>query len=190
MQFRIGLNLGDVILRDYGTVYGDGVNIAARLESLAEPGGICLSGTMYDQIEGKLPISLRFIGEQTVKNIARPVRAYQMEPEHGIMPIAPPASAAASNTPRKVAVVAAILVLATGAGEWWYSQRPPVSSPPKITSSANASLPLPNKPSIAVLPFVNMSGDPNQEYFADGISETIITDLSKLYNLKVIARNS
>ncbi|MFN0318343.1 MAG: adenylate/guanylate cyclase domain-containing protein [Burkholderiales bacterium] len=189
MQFRIGLNLGDVIVREDGTVYGDGVNIAARLESVAEPGGICLSGTVYDQIEGKLPLPLKFIGEQTVKNIARPVRAYRLEREAGTKPSIRSAGPSSSDVVRKVAGVAAIVVAIGAVSAWWYSQRPP-APPAKISPSSGAALPLPDKPSIAVLPFVNMSGDKEQEYFSDGMTEDVITSLSKLSGLFVIARNS
>jgi TolB-like protein/Tfp pilus assembly protein PilF len=145
LEFRIGLNLGDVI-EDRGDIYGDGVNIAARLESLAEPGGICISGTVHDAIGNKVEVEYEFMGEQQVKNIEKPVRAYRV-------------------------VLGAAKQIDT-------------------TPAAPAKLELPDKPSIAVLPFTNMSGDPEQEYFSDGIVEDIITDLSKINELFVIARNS
>ena len=143
MEFRIGINLVDVI-EEEDRIYGDGVNIAARLEGLADPGGICISKTAFDHIETKLPLGYEFLGEQTVKNIARPVGAYRvlMEPR------------------------------VTVAGK---EEKP---------------LPLPEEPSIAVLPFANISGDPEQEYFSDGLTEEIITALSKVHNMFVIARNS
>jgi adenylate cyclase len=142
MEFRIGVNLGDVIVEGE-RIYGDGVNIAARVEGLAEGGGISISGTVYDQIESKLALGYEFLGEHTVKNIKKPVRVYRvrMEPETAV---------------------------------------PKMSGEPE----------LPDKPSIAVLPFVNMSGDPEQEYFSDGITEDLITDLSKVSGVFVIARNS
>ena len=140
MRFRIGVNLGDIIGHDDGTIYGDGVNVAARLESLAEPGGICLSEAAHMQVDGKLDLTFRDMGEHEVKNIARPVRAWQVVTEDA-----------------------------------------PLSAPVPV---------LPDKPSIAVLPFANMSGDPEQEYFSDGISEDVITDISKVSGLFVIARNS
>jgi TolB-like protein/class 3 adenylate cyclase len=165
MQFRIGINLGDVIVEGE-RLYGDGVNIAARLESLALPGGICISGTVYDQVETKLPLDYDYQGEQTVKNIAKPVRVYRVVTE----PVA-------AVSPREEA-----------------GQKSPVeSSTLHISYSAlrtQEALPLPDKPSIAVLPFTNMSGDPEQEYFSDGITDDLITDLSKLSGLFVIARNS
>ncbi len=145
MQFRIGINLGDVI-EEGDRIYGDGVNIAARLESLADPGGICISKTAFDQIETKLPLGSEYLGDQTVKNIAKPVGAYRvlMEPR----------------------------VTVAGAKD----KKP--------------SVPLPDKPSIAVLPFVNMSTGPGQEFFAAGLSESIITALAKVPKLFVIGLDS
>jgi adenylate cyclase len=143
MAFRIGVNLGDVIEQDDGTIYGDGVNVAARLESLAKPGGICLSESAYMQAEGKIDCGFEDIGEHEVKNIVRPVRAYRIK----------------------------------GNGQ------APSVEPTK-------SLPLPDKPSIAVLPFDNLSGDPEQEYFVDGIAEDLITAFSRMRWLLVTARNS
>lgn len=145
MRFRIGIHLGDVIEKGDGTVYGDGVNIAARLEGLAEPGGITVSDSVRIAVKGKVAAGFEDQGEQQVKNIPDPVRAHRVRPE---------GSAAA----------------APAAGE--------------------ADLPLPDKPSIAVLPFNNMSGDAEQEYFADGITEDIITELSRISGMLVIARNS
>jgi adenylate cyclase len=140
MQFRVGINIGDVVY-DETRIYGDGINVAARLEGIAEAGGICISSKVYDEISGRIDLAYQDIGEQQLKNIARPVRAYRIHLD-GIAPTARPAPA------------------------------------------------LPEKPSIAVLPFQNMSGDPEQEYFADGMTEDLITDLSKVSGLFVIARNS
>jgi len=136
IEFRIGINVGDVIVDDRGDIYGDGVNIAARVESLARPGALCLSDEAYRQIKGKLAIDANDMGEHQLKNIAQPVRVYSV----------------------------------------WFDDAPPLA--------------LPDKPSIAVLPFENLSGDPNQEYFADGVSEDIITELTRFSDLFVIARNS
>ena len=147
IAFRIGINFGDVIIED-DDLYGDGVNIAARLEGLAAPGGICISGKVHDEILGKLELGFEDQGEQPVKNIARPVRVYR--------------------------VVAGSAAAADG----------------RQASLPSAPLSLPDKPSIVVLALQNMSADPEQDYFADGIAEDIITDLSKVSGLLVIARNS
>jgi len=147
MRFRIGVHLGDVIVKADGTIYGDGVNIAARLESLAAPEGIAVSDSIRVAVKGK--VGVRFVdqGEQQVKNIADPVRIFWLLPEIG----------QAQNLPPKVGEI---------------------------------DLSLPDRPSIAVLPFANMSGDPEQEYFTDGVTEDIITELSRFHSLFVIARNS
>src|SRR5262245_9029166 len=144
---RIGINLGDVIVEG-SDLYGDGVNLAARLESLAEPGGICVSGDVYHQVRNKLQTQFQDLGEQKVKNIVGPVHAYQVQAD------------------------------GAGAGT--------MESPDTDRSAAT----LPKKLSIAVLPFANMSGDPEQEYFSDGLTEDIITELSRFRDLLVIARNS
>ena len=148
LRIRIGLNLGDVIVEDDGDVYGEGVNVAARLEALCDPGGILISGKIHSEVDGKVEAAFEDCGEQQVKNISRPVRIYAVRP----------------------------IGMATSS----------------IASSNHAKKPLslPDKPSIAVLPFQNMSGDPEQEYFADGMVEDIITALSRFKSLFVIARNS
>jgi adenylate cyclase len=142
IELRVGIHVGDIMIEE-GDIFGDGVNIAARLESIAQPGGICISDDAYRQVRGKLDANFQDSGEQALKNIARPVRVYQWQPDTAV---------AADN----------------------------VSATPA----------LPDKPSIAVLPFQNMSGDPEQEYFADGMVEDIITGLSRVKWLFVIARNS
>lgn len=189
MQFRIGVNLGDVI-EEESRIYGDGVNIAARLESLADPGGICVSKTAFDQIETKLPFGYVYLGEQTVKNIAKPVGTYKvlMEPRvtkdraSGLKKL---------GSKRRMAVIglAAALVIIVGGAIWQFFIRPETSTIEKADPKQMA-LPLPELPSIAVLPFDNMSGDPKQEFLCDGITENIITALSKVPRLFVIARNS
>jgi len=188
MQFRIGINLGDVI-EEEGRIYGDGVNIAARLEGLADPGGICVSKTAFDHIESKLPYGYDFIGDQTVKNIAKPVGAYRVLMDPRVTVSGKPEdmkSAAIRRTPILVGAVA-ILVLAVAVGIWQFYVRRPKVEPASLEKMA---IPLSEKPSIAILPFDNMSGDPEQEYFSDGMTEEIITKLSMNTGLAVIARNS
>src|SRR5271168_5397432 len=149
LRFRIGINLGDVIA-DGGDIYGDGVNIAARLEGLAAPGSICVSGTVRDHIGDRLPYVLTDMGEQSVKNIARPVRVYAVHPE-------------------------GIAGLPTASASFTASSSPAVAAP---------------RLSIVVLPFTNLSNDPEQQYFADGITEDLMSDLSRLENMFVISRNT
>jgi adenylate cyclase len=148
ISFRIGIHVGDVMVRG-GDLFGDGVNIAARLQSIAEPGGVCISGATYDQVRKVLPMTFADLGAQHVKNIQEPIKAYQV------------------GAPSKTREAA-----------------------PARVAEAESPPPLPDKPSIAVLPFENMSDDPKQEYFADGIAEDVLTTLSQIQELVVIARNS
>jgi adenylate cyclase len=190
MVFRIGINLGDVI-QEGERIYGDGVNIAARVEGLAEGGGICISGSAYEQIENKLALGYEYLGEHSVKNIAKPIRVYKVPvgPEtvgKGIRgkPIAP-------KRGKRVALVAVIALLVVAGGVMlWKSFQLKVPPQIEVASVQKMAYPLPVKPSIAVLPFDNLSGDPEQEYFSDGITEEIISALSRVPKLLVIARNS
>jgi adenylate cyclase len=188
MQFRIGVNLGDVV-EEEERIYGDGVNIAARVEGLAEGGGICISGTVYDSIRNKLSLSYESLGEHTVKNITEPVRVYRMRvgPE-----AAAPAVKEEKGGPkhRRWAVmsgIALLIIIIAAAIIWNFYLRHPSVEP---ASEDRMAFPLPEKPSIAVLPFVNMTGDPEQDFISDGITDQIITYLSMMPEMFVIASNS
>ncbi|MEW6668377.1 MAG: tetratricopeptide repeat protein [Thermodesulfobacteriota bacterium] len=190
MQFRIGINLGDVI-EEQERIYGDGVNIAARLEALAEPGGICVSKTAFDHIESKLPLGYRFLGEQTVKNIAKPVGAYKVLMETRVIDEEGEKreTRAIPISRRKLVLAAGIVMLLVviAALIWNFNFRRP---PMEVASKEKMAFELPDKPSIAVLPFVNMSEDKGQEFFSDGMTDQIIAGLSRIPNLFIIARNS
>jgi TolB-like protein/Flp pilus assembly protein TadD len=240
MEFRIGVNLGDVV-EEKDKIFGDGVNIAARLQSLSEAGGICISGTAFDQIKNKLNLGYKYLGEQTVKNILEPVRVYQvlMEPEAAGKVIGEKKAKPRQLQMATMGLVIGVIVVVAAIVIWkLYTPSPPQPEvtvkervvtpqlekgptglppsveptpkekvtppltekvakhapppPPKIEAASKEKMafPLPEKPSIAVLPFVNMSDDPKQEFFVDGMTEEIITALSKGPNLFVIARNS
>jgi adenylate cyclase len=190
IEFRIGVNLGDIII-DGDDIYGDGVNIAARLEGLAEPGGICVSGAAYEQLKAKVEVGYEDLGERRVKNIEKPVRVYRvlLEPEAaGRAVVAVRTRLRRWKWPATTAITIVVVLLMAG-----YFGVFPIRGPDldmDLASGENSPFKLPDKPSIAVLPFSNMSGDPEQEYFADGITEDIITELSKFQQLFVIARNS
>jgi adenylate cyclase len=244
MEFRIGVNIGDVI-EDGERILGDGVNIAARLESLSEAGSICISGTAYDQVENKLSLGYEFLGEQAVKNIAKPVRVYRvlMEPEAAGKVIGEKKVKPGQWKSVAIGLVVILIVVAAAVVIWkLYSpsvpqpevaskekiptpqpEKPsatiptgpapsaktvlkekvmpplpeklskPVTPPPpkeEVASKEKMAFPLPDVPSIAVMPFVNVSEDPKQEFFSDGITESIITALSKVPRLFVISRQS
>jgi adenylate cyclase len=186
MRFRIGINLGDVI-QEEERIYGDGVNIAARLEGLSEPGGICISGTSYDQVKNKLNLGYKNLGGHSVKNIAEPVRVYRVLTE-------PEAAGKVIGERRKakrwIALAAAIVLILVmgGVASWFYYLRQSPKHEP--ASLDRMAFPLPDKPSIAVLPFDNLSEESNQEYIADGLTENIIAALSNISEMLVIARNS
>jgi adenylate cyclase len=186
VKFRMGINPGDVIEKD-DDLHGDGVNIAARVEALAEGEGICITRTAYDHVKKKLNLGYEYLGEHTVKNIAEPVRVYRvlMEPEDagkliGEKRVEP------KRVQKAALAVVIVLLLVVGGLLIWRTVSPPV----EVASVEKMAFPLPDKPSIAVLPFVNMSDDPKQEYFCDGITEEIISALSSVPKLFVIARNS
>jgi adenylate cyclase len=189
MEFRIGINLGDVI-DEKDRIYGDGVNVAARLETLADPGGICVSKTAFDQIETKLPLGYEYLGKQSVKNIPKPVGAYRVLMQPRVIVAKQKEEAKGIPFWRSKAVLTvgiAVLLVIVGVAVWNFYLRP---APAEVASVEKMSYALPDKPSIAVLPLTNMSGDPEQEYFSDGLTEEIITALSKVHNMFVIARNS
>ena len=186
MEFRIGINLGDVV-EEGERIYGDGVNIAARIEGLADGGGICISGTAFDHIGKRLPLGYGYMGEQAVKNIEKPVRVYRvlMEPKQAGKVIGE--KGPMRTRWRWVAAAVAVLVLVAGGLVWNFYWRAPKIEP---AFREKMAFPLPDKPSIAVLPFVNMSANPEYDPLADSLSENIIYTLSYIPGMFVIARNS
>ncbi|MEE8554379.1 MAG: adenylate/guanylate cyclase domain-containing protein, partial [bacterium] len=187
MIYRIGVDLGDVLVKD-DALYGDGVNIAARLESLAEPGGICISGKAHAEVKGKLQLSYEFLGKQEVKNIEEAVPVFRV--------LSKPGAAAhrvvragriAGRKGRLIGLAASVVivagVIAVGVYVTGIYDRAP-------TAEDDPVLAMPTGPTIGVLPFENMTGDPEQEYFSDGITEQIIAELTRFTNIHVLARNS
>jgi class 3 adenylate cyclase len=193
MEFRIGVNLGDVV-EEEDKIFGDGVNIAARMESLADGGGISISKIVYDQVKNKLTLRYGYLGKQAVKNIAEPVQVYRvvMEPEAIVSTVSRWKRAGLNYWKRIHPVFKVLIALVAAANVVWqfYPHLRPSRPSVEGISKEKMALSLPDKPSIAVLPFVNMSEDPKQEFFSDGITEDIITALSKVPMLFVIARNS
>jgi len=187
LEFRIGINIGDVV-QEEDRIYGSGVNVAARIEGLAEPGGVCISRNAYDHIKDKLNLGYEYLGQHEVKNIKDPVRVYKvlLDPEDAGKLIGEEPKRAKKKWVLPVVIVAAIIVTSIV----WHFYQNIVKPDVEPASIGNMAFPLPDKPSIAVLPFTNMSDDPKQEYFSDGITEEIITALSKIEKLFVIARNS
>jgi adenylate cyclase len=187
IEFRIGINVGDVII-DGDDIYGDGVNVAARLEALADPGGICISGVVCEQVRDKLALDFEDMGERDVKNIARPVRAYRIAAVGSLSPVqAPPAPTVRSTSSRKMrrtrvqfvgTVFILLIVMIGGWIAWSHVSRQGGNTDPTRQAS------------IAVLPFANLSDDPQQDYFSDGLTDGILTSLTRFPELFVIARNS
>ena len=190
MFFRIGVNLGDIVEEDE-RIYGDGVNIAARLQSLCEKGGVCISGTAFEHAEPKLDLQFEDLGEHTVKNIPKPVRTYRVlsVPDASAGRDAREQESHVQGWRKKVLVIASVAIIGMIALAGWHVYQSQFIEL-KTASDEKIALPLPDKPSIAVLPFDNLSDDPKQEYFCDGITEDLITDLSKISGMLVIARNS
>src|SRR5215472_9810673 len=202
ITFRIGVNLGDVIAEE-DDIYGDGVNIAARLETLAEPGGICVSRVVRDQIRDKLPYPFEDRGEQSIKNIMRSVRVYALRPE---VVAELPAASVPAPAPRRRGAVHAAMAMATGAAlvmiviAWWLwpaTRSSPTPPAPVGTAFESAQTPSSTREpavaprlSIVVLPFANISNDSEQQYFADGVTEDLTTDLSRISHMLVISRNT
>jgi adenylate cyclase len=190
MEFRIGINLGDVI-EEGDTIYGDGVNIAARLEALAEPGGIAISESGFQQIENKLPLHYDYLGEHQVKNIARPIKVYRAR----IVPQGAPSQVIKEKKPKGIklsrtvlaGIAIAVIIGAAVFYQFVFRLAAPRTNPASIVKTA---LRIPDKPSIAVLSFKNLSGSPDQEFLADGITESIIGSVSRASGLFVIASNS
>ena len=188
MEFRMGVNLGDVV-EEGDNILGDGVNVAARMESLADPGGVFISGTAFDQVRNKLTLGYEFRGEQTVKNISEPIRVYRvlMEPEMAGKVIGDKKAEATKWQRTAISLVVAVIVVVAALAIWQLYLRP---APPAKVTMEKLNFPLPDKPSIAILPLVNMTGDPRQESIADGLSEDITTTISMIPEFFVTARNS
>ncbi|MBI3709130.1 MAG: adenylate/guanylate cyclase domain-containing protein [Proteobacteria bacterium] len=186
IEFRVGINLGDVVVEG-DDLLGDGVNVAARLEGIAPAGGICISASAYDQVRDKIEAAFADMGEQRLKNIARPVRVFRVELNGATSRARSPASSRATRV--AVIAVGVVALLLIGGGAWYL--RGGVASSPTITQVRQTTTPKPApRLSIVVLPFANLSGDPQQEYFADGLTEDLTTDLSRISGSFVISRNT
>jgi adenylate cyclase len=187
-HYRIGINIGDIVIEEED-IYGDGVNIAARLQELAKPGGICLSGMASNQVKGKLDLTWKHLGEKRIKNIAEPVAVYHVELDGKAEALATPIvhePRGTSTSHRKLAAAIVLLLVLAGGAFWWR----PWAPEPERAELERFAYPLPDKPSIAVLPFINISGEAEHDHLADGLTDDLITELSKISGLFVIARHS
>jgi adenylate cyclase len=189
VTYRIGINIGDIVVED-NDIYGDGVNVAARLEGLAEPGGICVARNVFDQVKDKLDLTIEHLGEREVKNIAEPVTVYRVVLDEKAAALVTPVvrKPAMPTFHRRVAAaaMAVVLVAAAGGALWWQPWAPDVEP----ASVERMAFPLPDRPSIAVLPFANLGSDSSYEMISDGITNDIITSLSKYRDFVVIAGHS
>ena len=186
IQYRVGVNLGDIVIEDED-IFGDGVNIAARLQEIAEPGGVCISGTAYDQLKHKVDACYEYLGEQHLKNISEPVRVYQVVAEGA--PDQPWRRTRHLHVAKVGTVVAVALLVVAGGGAWqagWLFESGVMS----LEGAAQVRPSLPSGPSIAVMPFANLSGNSTQDYFSDGLTEDIISALGRFSNLTVVAHNA
>jgi TolB-like protein/class 3 adenylate cyclase/predicted Zn-dependent protease len=189
IEWRIGIHQGDIVVED-GDIFGDGVNIAARLEGLAQPGGVCVSARVQEDVAGKIDLTFEDLGEQQLKNIARPVRAYRVVTDAAVRGAATTAPGGRTQVPRWViaAGIAGMVLGAAGAAAFWRLY--PTHPAPTAAGAPTAPPALPDKPSIAVVPFANLSGDPAQDYLADGLTDNLLDALAQNPGLFVIARNA
>lgn len=184
ISYRIGINLGDIVVEE-DDIYGSGVNVAARLEALAEPGGICLSGTAYDHLGSAIEVGYESLGEVSVKNIERSIRAYRVLTDPAQVSTIPTITRKRKVNRNTAGIGLLLLLLSLGATGWWWLQ--PVFEP---TDAKNQTLKVPDKPSIAILPFANLSDDTEREYFAEGFTEDLTSNVAQSKDLFVISRNS
>ncbi len=193
LTFRIGINIGDIII-EANDIFGDGVNVAARLETLCEPGGLCISRAVRDQVRDKLPVAFDDLGEQQVKNIARPVRAFGLSPNAiAAAPDLPPGAGVATIRRGRAAMVAAfavVLAIAGAGGAWWLLGAPTTAPRQAEGVAPTAALVAPARASIAVLPFASLSAEGGSDYFGDGLTEDIIAALGRFRDLSVMSRGA